>query len=136
MQYTLSEVTDMTILEKITMGYHVVDYFNIVPLDLDFDASVNICPMLFLFVDARINYTLIIKLFFQRLYDVSYDLHSPYYSVLIVAVDDIGIKCETHAFWLTGGNVLLHMVSASVFFFFKHWLFLFVKVTKYKSGAT
>ena len=53
----------------------------------DFHTSGNIWPMMFLFLDASIYYTLIIKTH-QRLSDLSYYLHLKQHMLFIVGVAD------------------------------------------------
>ena len=44
------------------LGYHTVDYWSIVPLDLDFNTSRNIFPTIFWFVSSSITCTPIIQI--------------------------------------------------------------------------
>ena len=111
------------------IGYRIVHCFSIVPLNLDFSISGNIYPMIFLFVDASIYYTLIIKSFPNIICCVVW------FTLTVVCVVHCSSRwqCWKHAFWLTGSNLLPYMVSASVFFLL---LFLLIQNTKYKYGAT
>ena len=52
----------------IFLGCHIIDYWHIAPLDLDFNTSGNICPILFWFVAANITCALSIQSFWKTLW--------------------------------------------------------------------
>ena len=66
------------------IGYHIVDYFHVSPLNLDFNTSWKICPIIFLFVEASITYTLIRHIFPKTLW------FSTYFTLIILCVVDVG----------------------------------------------
>ena len=117
------------------IGYHGVDYCNISPLGVYFNTTVNICPMILWFVDASIHYTLIIKSFPKGIWcRIWFTLAK----ICVFCCSSIW-QCGTHALRLTRSNLLLHMVSAFVFFlllFFFLANFLCIQNTKYKSVET
>ena len=94
------------------IGYHIVAILS--TFNLDFNTSGNIWPMVFLFVDASIHYTLIINLFPNDLWC------GIWFTLTIVRVVHCSsiYQYRTHALWVTGSNAWPKMVSAAVFFFF------------------
>ena len=96
------------------IGYCDVEYWNIVPLDLDIKTSVNIWPMIFRFVYSSIHYTPIIKSFPKALWCGIWFTIAILHVVHCISTR----KCGAHDLQLTGSNLFPHTVSASVFFFF------------------
>ena len=93
------------------VGYHIVDYFHIVPLDLDFNTLGNTFPMIFWVLESNIIYTLIIITFSNTLwYSMWFDP-----SIISVVCCSIIWQWGEYAFWVTRSNVLIHMLSESVF---------------------
>ena len=90
------------------IGYHIVRCFNIAIVDLYFNTS----PMIFLFLDASIYYTLIIQSFQNKFWcGVWFTVTKVY----IYYYNSIW-QCGTPDLWVTGSSLLPHMVSASVLF--------------------
>ena len=103
------------------IGYHIVDYFHIVPLDLDFNTSGNTITMIFWFLESNITYILIIIIFPNTLW---YGIWFTLETLLVVNCGSYW-QCGTHALWVTEGNLLPHVVSASVFFYYLSLFLLF-----------
>ena len=68
-----------------SIGCHGIYYFNTIPVEIDFNTSVNICLVVFLFVYASIHYTLIIIIFPNTL------LYGIFFTLYIVLVFNCGI---------------------------------------------
>ena len=97
------------------------------PFGLDFNTSGNICPMIFLFAYASIRYTLIIKHLPEALrFFLCFRL-----TVVNVVHFIRSLHCGRYVFWVTGSNLLLRMVSTSVFLFL-----IFVKLENINMGET
>ena len=84
------------------------------PSGPDFNTSGDICPMIFLFVYDSIHYLLIKHFFLKALWRAIYFT----LAVLHVVCCMSNWQCGTHAYWVTGSDVLPHMVSNITLDFF------------------
>ena len=105
--------------------------FKYYTLGFDFNTSGNICPIVFWFVDTIVHYTLIIQSFPKNLWCVIWVTLS---MVPVVNCRNFW-QCGTHDFYTTGSNVLPHISSALVFFFFlQYWFFCAFKTQNINMG--